>query len=51
MTVALLACVLVTLATLFYVFYLPGELHLGRRKPGSPICASARKRSMKICAT
>ena len=32
MTVSLLACVLVTLAALFYVFYLPGELHLGPEK-------------------
>ncbi len=32
MTSALLACALVTLAVLFYVFYLPGELHLGPEK-------------------
>ena len=29
MTVALLACAMVTLGTLFYVFYLPGRLHMG----------------------
>ena len=29
MTLALLACMLVAFATLMYVFYLPGELHLG----------------------
>lgn len=28
----ILACVLVTIGTLFYVFYLPGELHLGPQK-------------------
>jgi len=32
MTLALLACLLVTFATLVYVFYLPGELHLGPEK-------------------
>jgi hypothetical protein len=32
MTMVWLACILVTLATLFYVFYLPGELHLGPEK-------------------
>jgi hypothetical protein len=32
MTSALLACTLVTLAVLFYVFYLPGELHMGPEK-------------------
>jgi hypothetical protein len=32
MTLALLACLLVTCATLVYVFYLPGELHLGPEK-------------------
>ena len=32
MTLALLACMLVTAATLVYVFYLPGELHLGPEK-------------------
>src|ERR1022692_4327782 len=32
MTIALLACLLVTFATLVYVFYLPGELHLGPEK-------------------
>lgn len=32
MTLALLACVLVLFATLIYVFYLPGELHLGPQK-------------------
>jgi hypothetical protein len=29
MTISWLACGLVTLAVLVYVFYLPGELHLG----------------------
>ena len=29
MSIATLACLLVTLAVLVYVFYLPGELHLG----------------------
>jgi len=29
---ALLVCVLVTVAVLVYVFYLPGELHLGPEK-------------------
>src|SRR5690349_3513549 len=28
MTVAILACAMVTLGTLFYVFYLPGTLHM-----------------------
>lgn len=32
MTLALLACLLVTFATLVYVFYLPGKLHLGPEK-------------------
>lgn len=32
MTTANLICGLVTLATLFYVFYLPGQLHLGPEK-------------------
>jgi hypothetical protein len=32
MTLALLACLLITFATLLYVFYLPGELHLGPEK-------------------
>jgi hypothetical protein len=32
MTVALLACMLMTVAVLVYVFYLPGELHLGPEK-------------------
>ena len=32
MTVVLLTYLLVTAATLFYVFYLPGELHLGPEK-------------------
>jgi hypothetical protein len=31
-TVALLACMLITTATLVYVFYLPGTLYLGPRK-------------------
>jgi hypothetical protein len=32
MTIVLLACLLVTFATLVYVFTLPGELHLGPAK-------------------
>jgi hypothetical protein len=32
MNTANLICGLVTLATLFYVFYLPGQLHLGPEK-------------------
>ena len=32
MTVATLTCVMVTLCVLFYVFYLPGRLHLGPEK-------------------
>ncbi len=32
MTVAILACAMVTLGALFYVFYLPGRLHLGPDK-------------------
>jgi hypothetical protein len=32
MSVALLTCAFVTLATLFYVFYLPGTLRLGPSK-------------------
>src|ERR1700680_4368763 len=32
MTVAILACAMVTLGTLFYVFYLPGRLHMGPEK-------------------
>ena len=32
MTVAFLACAMVTLGTLFYVFYLPGRLHMGPDK-------------------
>lgn len=32
MSVITLACALVTLATLVYIFYLPGELHLGPEK-------------------
>ena len=32
MTVAILACALVTLGTLFYVFYLPGRLQIGPEK-------------------
>ncbi|MGO9125830.1 MAG: hypothetical protein ACLP6G_13195 [Terriglobales bacterium] len=32
MTAALLACMLITTATLVYVFYLPGKLYLGPRK-------------------
>jgi hypothetical protein len=32
MTVAILACAMVTLGTLFYVFYLPGRLKMGPDK-------------------
>ena len=32
MTVELALCLLITAATLFYVFYLPGELYLGPEK-------------------
>ena len=32
MTVAILACAMVTLGTLFYVFYLPGRLQMGPEK-------------------
>jgi len=32
MTLALLACMLITFATVVYVFYLPGRLYLGPRK-------------------
>jgi hypothetical protein len=32
MTVAILACAMVTLGTLFYVFYLPGRLAMGPDK-------------------
>lgn len=32
MTVATLACVLITLGALVYVFYLPGKLYLGPEK-------------------
>jgi len=32
MTMALLACLLITVGTLVYVFYLPGKLYLGPRK-------------------
>src|SRR6476661_9537123 len=32
MTVATLSCIMVTLCVLFYVFYLPGRLHLGPDK-------------------
>lgn len=32
MTVATLSCAMVTLCVLFYVFYLPGRLHLGPEK-------------------
>jgi len=32
MTVALLACMLITFGTLVYVFYLPGRLYLGPEK-------------------
>jgi hypothetical protein len=32
MSVAALTCVMVTLCVLFYVFYLPGRLHMGPEK-------------------
>jgi hypothetical protein len=32
MTMVIVACMLITVATLVYVFYLPGELHLGPEK-------------------
>ena len=32
MTLAIMACMLITTATLVYVFYLPGKLYLGPRK-------------------
>ena len=32
MTLSLLTCVLVTAATLVYIFYLPGKLYLGPKK-------------------
>jgi hypothetical protein len=32
MTVAALTCAMVTLCVLFYVFYLPGRLHMGPEK-------------------
>jgi hypothetical protein len=32
MTFELAVCLLLTIATLFYVFYLPGKLYLGPRK-------------------
>lgn len=32
MTVALICAVLITAASLFYIFYLPGELYLGPEK-------------------
>ena len=32
MTVATLTCAMVTLCVLFYVFYLPGRLHMGPEK-------------------
>jgi hypothetical protein len=32
MSVATLACILITLGSLVYVFYLPGRLHLGPEK-------------------
>jgi len=32
MSVATLACLLITLGSLVYVFYLPGQLHLGPEK-------------------
>jgi len=32
MTVAIIACMLITTGALVYVFYLPGKLHLGPKK-------------------
>jgi len=32
MTVATITCIMVTLCVLFYVFYLPGRLHMGPEK-------------------
>lgn len=32
MTAAILACVLITACALLYVFYLPGQLHMGPKK-------------------
>ena len=32
MTVAIMCCMLITAGALFYVFYLPGKLHLGAEK-------------------
>lgn len=32
MTVATLTCIMVTLCVVFYVFYLPGRLHMGPEK-------------------
>ena len=32
MTVAIMACMFVTVSTLLYVFYLPGQLHMGAVK-------------------
>jgi hypothetical protein len=32
MTIATLSCIMVTLCVLFYVFYLPGRMHLGPEK-------------------
>src|SRR5271155_6119849 len=32
MTVALMACMFITTASLVYIFYLPGKLYLGPRK-------------------
>ena len=32
MTVALLTCLLITVSTMVYVFYLPGKLYLGPQK-------------------
>ena len=32
MTATVVACVLITVGALFYVFYLPGKLHLGPKK-------------------
>ena len=32
MTIAIMACMLVTVSTLLYVFYLPGKLYMGLEK-------------------
>jgi len=51
MSFELACCLLATAAALFYIFYLPGKLFLGRRKLAPDIFASAKTPSTKICAT